>query len=404
MPALVRSSTTLPTPEKVRENDFYATFLVPPTRWFVRAWAQRLTVEGREHVAGDQPCLILANHTSLMDPMSILLTSPRYAQFMATQSLFNGTLGRILAWWGVIPKKKFTADAKAIRLLKGWTEAGSPVALFPEGQRTWDGRPLPLLDGIEKLVRLLHTPVVTARIYNADRVWPRWAPAPRRGRVHVVFDPPRAFERRADPAEIRRVIAEAIRVEEERHRYPVRGKNLAVGLSNVLFACPSCGAVGGLAERADHIGCRGCGTAWRVDTSNRLTPDDVGPALTIAEAFDTVRAAFAERDWVADVDRFGSDGVILASEETEMFDVTDDTPVPVGRGRVVLTQESVRLVGGDAWEIPLSELRSVSAEQRDRLYFFAKDRCFEPLLPGDSVVKWELVTEHWRARAQQSPP
>jgi len=404
MPALVRFNTTLPTPNKVRENDLAASLVVPPTRLAIRAWAQRLTVEGREHVVADQPCLILANHASLMDPLSILLTAPRYAQFMATQSLFNGRLGQILAWWGVVPKKKFTVDSRAIRLLKGWTDVGSPVALFPEGQRTWDGRPLPLLDGIEKLVRLLGAPVVTARIYNADRVWPRWAPAPRRGRVHVVFDPPRSFARREDVQVIRDFIAQGIQVDPDAHRYTVRGRNLAVGLSNVLFACPACQAVEALKERADQLGCSECGGRWTVDTTNHLTPTGGGEPLSIAAAWDAVQAGFAERDWITDLDRHRDDGVILESKPVALFDVTDELPVAVGKGRIVLTRDGLRLDGEGSWSIGMDALRSVSAEQRDRLYFFTKDRCYEPIMPDESVVKWELITDHWRRRALVAEP
>ncbi len=399
MPALVRHHTTQPSPDMVRRNDRWAKILVPPTRTWLGVRYQQLSVEGRVNVPMEEPCLILANHVALTDPLSVLLTAPRYAQFMATQSLFNGGLGRILAWWGVVPKKKFTVDAKAVRLLKGWTDSGSPVALFPEGQRTWDGHPLPLLDGIEKLVRLLGAPVVTARIYNADRVWPRWAPRPRRGRVHVIFDPPRTFERREDPRVVREYIQERIRVDPtDCPRFPVRGDNLAVGLSNVLFACPSCHAVEALREKGDRLGCQSCGGTWEVDTANRLRPEGSGEVMSIADAYRAVRTVFAERDWVADLSRFEADGVVLESEPVQLHDVTDDSPVPVGTGRLRLTPQEVRLVGDTEWAMPLEAVRSVSAEQRDRLYLFTKDRCFEPIMTDESVVKWEHVSEHWRRK------
>ncbi len=401
MPALVRSSTTRPTPEKVRENDFWASMLIPPTRAAVRIWAQQLTTEGKDHVPLDQPSLILSNHSSLLDPLSILFTMPRYAQFMATQSLFESVLGRILAWWGVVPKKKFTADTRSIRLLKGWTNAGSPVALFPEGQRTWDGRPIPLLEGVEKLVRLLDVPVVTARIYNGDRVWPRWAPRPRRGRVHVIYDPPLVFERRSDPKLIRETITQRIQVEPDIHRYPVRGKDLAIGLANLLFACPTCGVVEALVELGNQISCVHCESRWRVDTQNMLSSVDGGSKLSISQAWDIVRKRLAQQNWVTDPVRFDQDGVIMESGELSLFDVSEDAPELIGTGRIKLTSEGLQLDGNSPWSLPFRELRSVSAEQRDRLYFVTKNRCYEPVMPQESVVKWEFVTDHWLRQARQ---
>jgi hypothetical protein len=75
-----------------------------------------------------------------------------------------------------------------------------------------------------------------------------------------------------------------------------------------------------------------------------------------------------------------------------------ELPVSVGPGRLVLMHEGLLLEGG-GWALPLSQLRSVSAGQWDRLYPFSHDPCFEPKLSQESLVKWERVTDTWRRRA-----
>lgn len=80
------------------------------------------------------------------------------------------------------------------------------------------------------------------------------------------------------------------------------------------------------------------------------------------------------------------------------YGATDELPVSVDPSRLVLTPDRLLLEGGD-WALPLSQLRSVSAGQWDRLYSFSHDPCFEPKLSQESVVKWQRVTDTWRRRA-----
>ena len=146
--------------------------LRPYYRFITNRWSPH-TCEGAEHVPRVGPVLLLANHTCFFDAPIIPLFAERPVITMTTESLLQGRHGAFLMSLGVVPKKKFVSDSRAVRLLKGWADAGAAIGMFPEGQRTWDGLPLPLLPGVEKLVRLLGIPVITARIYNGDRVWPR---------------------------------------------------------------------------------------------------------------------------------------------------------------------------------------------------------------------------------------
>ena len=155
----------------------------PPFAAATARWV-RLTVAGREQLPRRQPCLFLANHTGFFDPTIVVRAAGESVTMLATESNFReGPIGRFFVYFGAVPKMKYTADARAIITLKRWAEAGAHVGLFPEGERTWDGRRLPL------------------RIYNGFRQSPRWAPRQRRGRIHVALDPPVLFDRATSPAE-----------------------------------------------------------------------------------------------------------------------------------------------------------------------------------------------------------
>ena len=243
-----------------------------------------------------EPALVVSNHSSLLDPMFLSLAVGRAVHFLSTELVFSGgAMGWVNQFFGAVPKRKFTADPRAILRLRRWRDLGGSIGLFPEGERTWDGRPLPILPGVEKLVRAMDLPVVTVRVYNGWRQSPRWATTLRRGRVHVEVDPPRRFTAGESLASIRRYIEDRISVDaEDGPSWPVRGRRLAAGIGNVLFACPSCLRLDAIDERGDIASCRHCGTAWRVDTESRLHPANGGRPLTLRAAADSIRGRFPE--------------------------------------------------------------------------------------------------------------
>jgi len=353
-------------------------------------------VTGREHIPTEGPCLVLTNHVSQLDPILVVLAAARPVQWMASEALLDDdALGRAVVPWGIVPKKKFTADLRAVRELGKWARLGGCAGLFPEGQRPWDGRPLPLLPGIERLARTFGVPVVTGRILNADRQWPRWAAVPRSGRVRVDFDPPVTWGMGDEPSAILGHLRARLHVDPATSpRWPVRGIRLAHGVTNLLFACPRCLAVEALDERGDRVDCRACGAGWRLDGDTLLHPREGGAPEPLATASDRVRAGF-EAAGVGDPGR-AREGVLLESEPTVLVDPLSGGEF--GRGRLRLTPDALALTGTD-WRIPLTELSSVSAEQRRRLWIRAGDRVVEPIFPRESTCKWEWVLGHWIERA-----
>ena len=373
-----------------------------PARLILR-YFMRLTVSGAEHFPQSGPALVLANHVNFFDPVLLILASGRPIQFLATRALLRaGPMGLLLKLFGIIPKKKFTADPTAIKTLKRWRDLDGAVGLFPEGERSWDGRPLPLVPGIEKLVRLVDAPVVTARILNGDRQWPRWAPHSRRGRVHVAFDPPRAFPRGTPLKEIRAYVEERIRVDtRETEHWEVRGQDLAVGATLVLFACPACGALEGLSERGDRLECGACESRWRLSAAKRLLPESTNgaEAMDLIEALDRMEAHLGP-EWVEDPARAEAEGVLLESRPLAIHDITGSESSLVAEGRLRLTREALEIPG--IWSLPLASLRVASVEMTDQLQLRTREHLFEvEFSDGESPIKWLKFVTRQQERARE---
>ncbi len=357
----------------------------------------RIEVEGREFVPRRGPVLVLANHVGFLDPMVVSLALGRQVQFLATPTVFRKpVLGLVARFFGVIPKKKFHPDLPAIYRLLEWADMGSAVGIFPEGQRSWDARNLEIVPGIGKLVRLLKAPVVTMRMYNADRISPRWAKKQRRGHVLVHIDKPVRFDRTVSPKLIEEEIRQRIWVDPmDCPRAPVYGKDLALGIGNVLFLCPECYAAESLVERRDHVTCRECRTSWIVGADNSLRRVDTRRKYPLINAVDRIRDFLDRKGWVVDEERYRAEGVALESRLMRLLDISGKRPKEIGRGRLQLTRHGLRLDGNARWFLSLRDILVATVDIATDLQFRSRKGLFAAVLDKESVVKWEWFVNHW---------
>ena len=369
----------------------------PPFVAAMSRWVQ-LTVAGRERIPRRQPVLFLANHTGFFDPPIMVRAAGDFVTMLATASNFReGPLGRFFVHFGAVPKMKYAADARAIINLKRWADAGSYVGLFPEGERTWDGRPLPLAPGIEKLVRLLDVPLVTMRIYNGFRQSPRWSPRFRRGAVHVELDEPRHFARGTPLTDIRTHIEQCIAVDAlSAPRYPVAGSGFARGLANVVWACPRCFLVDGLREAGNTLACDGCGGRWRIDADARLNGRRGAATYTLPQVVDRIRGYH---------DGAAADAALLpsASEPMTLLDITSGHPRTAAAGALRLTADELLIEGAAPWRLPIGRVQSITVDMRRRLTFRVGRRYFEAVVPRESVLKWEWFVKRLQAGQPGQP-
>lgn len=184
-------------------------FLVPrrragPRGWhpgwnylLVRAAVRRIlyrwlpvTVKGVESFPETGGVVLVANHLSYLDPFFLLAAIPRPVRFLATAEIFRRLLPALFfRAMGGIPYRRYVRDPTALSRFLRLGRAGEVIGLFPEGERSWDGRPGPMARGIRAALAA-GVPVVPVRISGAHEFWPRAAPRPRRAPVHLEFGTP----------------------------------------------------------------------------------------------------------------------------------------------------------------------------------------------------------------------
>ncbi len=111
-----------------------------------------LTVEGLEHLGDDERYVIMANHESSLDIVTLLTALPPSVElrFLAKKSLFGiPFLGWAMKSAGFVPVDREDRSTAAVMLAQTLAEiakGGSPL-IFPEETWSTDGRLLPFARG-----------------------------------------------------------------------------------------------------------------------------------------------------------------------------------------------------------------------------------------------------------------
>lgn len=162
----------------------------------------RLEGQGMEHVPRGGALMIVANHSSFLDPPIVGAVAPRQLAFLAKEELFRIPLfGRLIHALNARPLRRAGADPRALRTALRVLEEGRALLVFPEGTRGDEGTLRTPKAGAGMLAVLSGVPVVPVYIEGSGRVWPRGRTLPRPGKVIVRFGPPLRFERGGDGRE-----------------------------------------------------------------------------------------------------------------------------------------------------------------------------------------------------------
>ncbi len=193
---------------------------------------------------GKRPYLILFNHQTAFDQFFVGMAFRGPVYYVASEDLFSmGWVSRLIKYVvAPIPIRKQTTDASAVMNCIRLAREGGTIALAPEGNRTYDGKPVYINPAIAPLAKKLKLPIALYRIEGGYGVHPRWSDVVRKGKmrgyVYKVIEPDEYREMSNE--ELYSVIKEGLDVNEVKVDGEYYHKNSAEFLERLVYVCPYC--------------------------------------------------------------------------------------------------------------------------------------------------------------------
>lgn len=152
-------------------------------------------IVGRENVPKKGAFIFASNHQSYFDPILLGTSLHRSLNYMAKEDLFRHPIGGwILKKVNSIPVKREEGDLKAIKVAIRALSSGKPLAIFPEGARSKDGKLQKPKPGIGFIAAKTRSPVIPAYIEGSFDAMPRGLDTMKRRPVTVYIGKPVSFD------------------------------------------------------------------------------------------------------------------------------------------------------------------------------------------------------------------
>ncbi|MBR0207889.1 MAG: 1-acyl-sn-glycerol-3-phosphate acyltransferase [Oscillospiraceae bacterium] len=321
-------------------------------------------------VAPKGPCIVVSNHVTDWDPLLVGAAFRHQMYFLASEHIMRlGFVSRLLDWlMHPIVRQKGGSAAGAVKEMLRVLKSGGSVALFPEGNRTWDGVTRDFPSSTGKLVKTCGASLVTFRLRGGYLSSPRWSgDSVRRGELRgelvKIYTPEEL--KGMSVTQINAAIARDIHVDafEDQRSRPVlyRGRRLAENLETLLFLCPKCFSVGTLRSEDDRFFCGRCGFETRYSLTGAFVGGDA--------PFPDVRSWNRWQDKrIEKLCAEAKDGEAIFSDEgLELYSVqTGRSSELIDRGAITLYRDHLELPGGIS--LPVGEITGMSLRGPTDLY------------------------------------
>ncbi len=244
------------------------------------------TTERMEETKG-KPCLILMNHSSLIDlKIASKIFFPKPYGIVCTTDGFVGKK-TVMQLAGSIPTQKFVSDFTLIEDIKYMLhEKNTSVLMYPEASYSFDGTATALPRKMGVLLKKLNVPVVTVITQGAFVRQPLYNMLQKRkvkvsAHVKCLFTAQEIKEKSTkelDEALDREFSFDNFRWQEEQ-RIEINEPFRADGLHRILYKCPHCMEEGKMNGSGTALTCLECGSKWELTPYGKLKSQNGGTVL-----------------------------------------------------------------------------------------------------------------------------
>ncbi len=429
------------TEKQVRRHKWVVRIAKPIFRLYMKL-AFNYRFEPIKEVEG--PMIVVANHNCDLDPVMVGLACP-HMYFVASEHIFRKPA---IAWLlevflSPIARRKGSVDASTVMEIRSRIKEGHSIAIFPEGNRSLDGRTGLIHPTTGKLIKAFGATLVTYHLEGGFFTTPRWGFGIRKGRMtgRCVGVYPKEELKKMRPEEIlelvRKDLYEDPYITQEKEKIRFRSKAPARGLETALYLCPHCKSIGTLHSTKREIICT-CGYRAEFDEYGYFVKPratDSGQKTGVGQdgsersieaenreiMFNTytewylwqqeeiakLYAAYRDRKSVEQQETQQTGGFsldefcVFPNNEVCLYEVGDDERSrPVMSGVLKISTEGLSIVSadGERREFPFKEIPEISLCGRNKLAFICDGGYYEikthKLFNSRLIIRlYELINE-----------
>lgn len=131
----------------------------------------RIRYSGTENLPQGGGYVVACNHRSFIDPVILAHGIPRAVSFMAKEELFkNPLLAKFFGGLGVFSVSRGKGDISAVDHAVEILHNGGLLGIFPEGTRSFDGKPLRAKSGMAHIAKTAEVGVIPCAIVFQGRM------------------------------------------------------------------------------------------------------------------------------------------------------------------------------------------------------------------------------------------
>lgn len=233
----------------------------------------------RMELVGDQPCLILMNHSSFTDmKLAFGIFYPRRMGIVTSVDAMSGFLGKLMRILGCTPTRKYVSDISLIRDIKYMLkENKTSVLMYPEAGYSFDGCATAIPKGLGSLMKRLDVPVVTVITQGAFHRDPLYNMLQIRdvkvsAHVKCIATAEEIREKTVD--ELDALLEEAFSFDnfawQRDNKISIDVPFRADGLHRILYKCPHCNAENQMEGKGIYLTCNSCGKRWEMNEYGQM--------------------------------------------------------------------------------------------------------------------------------------
>ncbi|MBO7250764.1 MAG: 1-acyl-sn-glycerol-3-phosphate acyltransferase [Clostridia bacterium] len=303
----------------------------------------------RMELVGDQPCLILMNHSSFTDmKLAFGIFYPRRMGIVTSVDAMSGFLGKVMRYLGCTPTHKYVSDISLISDIKYMLkENKTSVLMYPEAGYSFDGRTTTLPRGLGVIMKRLGVPVVTVITEGAFHRDPLYNMLQLRNvkvSAHVKCIATLEEIKEKSVEELDALIDESFSFDnfawQRDNRISIDVPFRADGLHRILYKCPRCNEENQMEGKGTALVCNCCGAHWEMDEYGQLAAFDGKTKFPHIPDWYTWQRECVRKEL--------EDGTYLLDTPVDIaIQVNLDGVCKIGEGRLTHTLDGFRLTGAD---------------------------------------------------------